>query len=152
MAEQDILHWTSSRDVEARLTVVVSLLISLLGVACDRIRVAPEVARDGAEHALTPDAEARLKVTGTVSSVQEGTHELALTVVNGSRWNVTELRVRVEFGLARRTLPKECVLRSRRSIGPGEEETLVTVLDESSSYGTPPSWRVVSASGYPPQS
>lgn len=128
---------------------------ALLG-ACEPIRPnenpsPPASARESQD--LTPAAEAQVQVSGVVASdAVLGTHELTLTVVNGSRWSLTDLRVRVRFESERDSRWKEYVLRSRGTVGPGQSETLSTLVDGDSAYGRPPAWRYVGALGYPPGS
>ena len=124
-----------------------------LAVACERIRPSerpspPASAPENRE--LAREAEALVHVSGTVvSDAVLGTHELALTVVNRSRWTLTELRVAVEFDPGREASSKEYVLRTRGGVGPGQSETLVARLDGDAGYGRPPAWRFVGAIGYP---
>ena len=106
--------------------VVLGVCALSLAVACERIRPSerpspPASAPENRE--LAREAEALVHVSGTVvSDAVLGTHELALTVVNRSRWTLTELRVAVEFD-------------------PGREATLQGVRAAHSGRGRPRSNR-----------
>ena len=136
-----------------RTRALIVLAASLTG-ACEPIRpnerpIPPVSARASRE--LGRDAEAVVHVSGFVDSDPvRGAHELALTIVNGSRWTLTEVRVAVEGDAKADRRPKEYVLRSRAGLGPGQAETLSTRLDVDSGFGRPPVWRYVGAVGYPP--
>ena len=132
----------------------VGVLVLIAGTftgACEPIRPSdrprpPASARESLD--LVREAEARVQVTGTVASGPVlGTHELSLAVVNDSRWTLTELRISVSDGDAG---SKEYALRSAGTVGPGESETLSTVLDVDAGYGRPPAWRYLGATGYAP--
>ena len=110
-----------------------------LAVACERIRPSDRPTPPSAapvSRELGHEAGALVQVSGTVvSDAVLGTHELALTVVNGSRWTLTELRIAVDFDPGREADSKEFVLRTRGGVGPGQSETLVTRLDGGAGYG-----------------
>jgi hypothetical protein len=101
---------------------------------------------------LAPDAAGQVDVSGTVvSDAGDGTHELALTVVNSSPWSLTELRVWVQFEVGSDPQWKEYVLRSRGTVGPGESEVLSARIEGGADYGLPPAWSYGGATGYPPR-
>lgn len=130
-----------------------ALCVISLAAACERIRPSERPSPPSsapASRELAREAGALVQVSGTVvSDAVLGTHDLALTVVNGSRWTLTELRVAVEFVPDRDASSKEYVLRTREGVGPGQSETLRTRLEGDAGYGHPPAWRFVGAMGYP---
>jgi hypothetical protein len=101
---------------------------------------------------LAREAEALVQVEGTVASDPvRGTHDLALKVVNGSRWTLTEVHVSVDADGPGEGEPKKHVLRSRGLVGPGQTEILEARLETDEAFGRPPTWRYEGAVGYPPR-